>query len=279
MTQVYVPAGEFRMGSTSADLEQILRECSNCLPDWFKDVSPQHKVYLDAFWIDKTEVTNAMFARFVAETSYQTDADKEGTGIIFNLLSEDWKKIKGANWQHPGGPTTDISGLDNHPVVQVSNQDARAYCKWAGRRLPTEAEWEKAARGTDGRNYPWGNQPPAGNLLNFADRSLNVREGDNSGDDGYRNTAPVGSYPAGASPYGALDMSGNVGEHVADWYSEIYYSNSPRRNPTGPSSGDYFVMRGGSWSRARWHVRTFIRVTFTPEKRSNGVGFRCAASP
>jgi formylglycine-generating enzyme required for sulfatase activity len=279
MEQVYVPAGGFLMGTTSADLDQTLQECDNCSRDWFKDEFPQHKVYLDAFWIDKTEVTNAMFTQFVAETSYQTDADKAGTAIIFNLLSEDWKKIKGANWQHPRGPTTDIDGLDNHPVVQMSHNDARAYCEWAGRRLPTEAEWEKAARGTDGRIYPWGNQPPAGNLLNFADRNLNIREGDNSEDDGYLFTAPVGSYPDGASPYGVLDMVGNVGEQVADWYSNTYYASSSARNPTGPSSGNYFVIRGSSWSRAGWHIRSVSRVTFTPEKRSNGVGFRCAASP
>jgi formylglycine-generating enzyme required for sulfatase activity len=234
-------------------------------------------VYLDAFWIDRTEVTNAMFTEFVAATGYKTDAEKVDSGIVFNLLSKDWKLTKGADWQHPRGPTTDIRGLDNHPVVQVNWNDATAYCEWVGRRLPTEAEWEKAARGTDGRVYPWGNQPPAGNLLNFADRNLDAPASNRGEDDGYSFTAPVGSYPDGASPYGALDMAGNVWERVSDWYSD--YASAPARNPTGPSSGDYVIIRGGSWSRAVWHVRTAFRLKYPQVNRSSGQGFRCASSP
>ena len=132
------------------------------------DEKPQHKVTLDAFWIDRTEVTNAMFAKFVAATSYKTDGEKAGKGFVLNLTSGQWEEMAGADWQHPRGPGSDLAGLDQHPVVQVSWNDATAYCAWAGRRLPTEAEWEKAARGTDGRKFPWGNQNVAGDLLNFS---------------------------------------------------------------------------------------------------------------
>ena len=278
MVQVYVPAGKFLMGSTSADIDRVLETCVPCRHEWFQNEIPQRQVYLDAFWIDRTEVTNAMFAEFVAETGYETDAEKEGGGIVLNLFARDWKLVKGANWQHPRGPTTDIQGLDDHPVVQVNWNDATAYCEWAGRRLPTEAEWEKAARGTDGRMYPWGNQPPTGNLVNFADSNLGTPMSNRGEDDGYTFTAPAGSYPDGASPYGVLDMSGNVWERVADWYSDTY-TRAPARNPTGPSSGDHRIIRGGSWSRAAWHVRTAFRYRYSQGNRSSGQGFRCASSP
>ncbi|MBN1430671.1 MAG: formylglycine-generating enzyme family protein [Anaerolineae bacterium] len=278
MEQVYIPAGEFLMGSTDADIDQTLKECSECLREWFINEIPQHKVYLNAYRIDKTEVTNAMFAKFVAETGYETGAEKAGGGIALDLLMMEWKMVAGANWRHPQGPTMDIQGLDNHPVVQMTYHDAQAYCEWAGRRLPTEAEWEKAARGADGDIYPWGNQPPTGNLLNFADRHAYIRMADLDQDDGYPFTSPVGSYPDGASPYGVLDMAGNVWERVADRYSETYDADSPLRNPTGASSGEYVLMRGGSWSRPAWYVRTAIRYRYRKENRSSGIGFRCASS-
>jgi len=279
MVQVYVPAGEFLMGSTEADIDAVMQACPYCQRAWFKDELPQHKVYLDAFWIDRTEVTNAMFAQFVKETGYQTDAEKIGSGIVFQLFSRDWKMIQGANWRHPRGPDTDLTGLDDHPVVQMSGNDSESYCAWAGRRLPTEAEWEKAARGTDARTYPWGNQPPAGNLLNFGDRNLNGNGSDNTVNDGYLFTAPVGSYPAGASPYGALDMAGNVGERVSDWYGADYYAGSPARNPTGLPAGEYHLLRGGSWSRMARYVRTAARYKYRQLNRSNGLGFRCVSAP
>ncbi len=278
MVQVYIPAGEFLMGSTEADIDQVIEECPHCRRDWFTNEMPQHEVYLDAFWIDQTEVTNAMFARFVEETGYETEAEKAGGGIDLNLLSRDWKMVAGANWRHPHGPGSDIQRLDNHPVVQVNYDDAQAYCQWVGRRLPTEAEWEKAARGTDGRIYPWGNQSPAGNLLNFADINGYSLTPDISQDDGYAFTAPVGSYPEGASPYGVLDMSGNAWERVADRYS-TYPIDSQIRNPTGPAEGDHVILKGGSWSRSAWYIRPTARLRYLKENRSSGQGFRCAASP
>jgi len=278
MVQLYVPAGEFRMGSAESDLDRVMADCPGCSRAWFANEAPQHTVYLDAYWIDRTEVTNAMFAQFAAATGYETTAETLGGGIAVNQLSREWKMVAGADWRHPRGPGTDILGLENHPVVQVSYYDAEAYCAWAGRRLPTEAEWEKAARGTDGRRYPWGNQPPAGGLLNFADRNAYMTAADLGADDGYPMTAPVGSFPAGASPYGALDMAGNVWERVADFYDAEYYSRSPRMNPAGPSEGEYVILRGGSWSRPAWYLRAAVRYRYLKINRSTGQGFRCAQS-
>ena len=265
MVMVYVPAGEFTMGSnTEGD-----------------DEKPVHTVALDAFWIDRTEVTNAMFARFVADTAYKTDAEKnDGSAHVFDTSAKDWSLMRGANWQHPRGPSGDLSGLDNHPVVQVSWNDATAYCQWVGRRLPTEAEWEKAARGTDGRTYPWGNQKPAGNQLNSADKNLDVDWADKNVNDGYQFTAPVGNYPAGASPYGVLDMAGNVWNWVADWYGDIYYfSSTSWKNPQGPSSGNYRVLKGGSWVFFAIGVHTSLRGRSVPSDAYDTIGFRCSRSP
>jgi len=228
MELVIVPAGDFLMGSVEGD------------PDAYDDEKPQHVVYLDAFWIDRTEVTNAMFERFVEETGHDA----------------------GTWWRD------EASGKPDHPVVIVSWHDAKAYCEWAGRRLPTEAEWEKAARGTDGRVYPWGNEPPDASRCNF-----NRNVGD---------TTPVGKYsPKGDSPYGAADMAGNVWEWVADWYDEDYYAVSPRDNPQGPSMGDYRVLRGGSWSDNGFgvSVRAAFRFRNSPVLRYGNFGFRCARSP
>jgi len=262
MTLVFVPEGEFEMGSN----------------DGKDDEKPVHTVWLDAFWIDQTEVTNAMFARFIDQTRYETDAEKAGSGFVYNESSKQWEEMKGADWRHPHGPGSSVE--NPHPVVLVSWNDVKTYCEWAGRRLPTEAEWEKAARGTDGRTYPWGNEKPAGNLLNFADRNLDfVDWADTTIDDGYRYTAPVGSYPDGASPYGALDMAGNVWEWVADWNDETYYSSSPDRNPSGPSTRDYRGLRGGSWRDSEDDVRSSSRNWNTPALVDGYRGCRCATSP
>ena len=229
---VFIPAGEFLMGSPEGEGDD--------------DEHPQHTVYLDAFWIDKTEVSNAMYQKCVAAGACQPSDDY---GSDFNAPTQ--------------------------PAVGVSWHDAQAYCQWAGKRLPTEAEWEKAARGPDGRKYPWGNEWDVHRIkrLNFADKNTDYNWSDKEADDGYQHTAPVGSYPAGASPYGALDMAGNVWEWVADWYDANYYANSPDRNPPGPDSGQLRVMRGYSWIND--YVRAAGRLGDSPAIHVKGSGFRC----
>jgi serine/threonine-protein kinase len=273
MILVYVPAGNFIMGSDE---------------DSPYDIGfPQHTVYLDAFWIDSTEVTNTMFAKFVAATKYKTGAEITGSGSVMDSETPGPRNIQmnGADWLHPRGPSSDITNMQDYPVVQIDWIDAKSYCEWAGRRLPSEAEWEKAARGTDGRIYPWGNQPPTGELANIAGMDLVSLVGwaDPNLDDGYKFTAPVGNYPEGVSSYGAFDMAGNVWEAVADYYDRDYYAISPARNPTGPSSGGGHVLRGGSWMMDAFGVRTAFRagIEKVPESRGggfDGLGFRCASS-
>ena len=266
MTMVFVPAGEFLMGSLESE------------PDADEHEKPQRTIYLDAFWIDQTEVTNAQFARFIAATGYRTDAQKVNLSPVYKLETNEWEEMRGANWQQPRGPDSSLDGLDDHPVVQVSWNDAKAYCQWAQRRLPTEAEWEKAARGTDGRRYPWGNTPLESNLINSADRSIEQKWASDRLDDGYRFTAPVGNYPDGASPYGALDMVGNVWEWVADIYDEDYYKEGPDENPQGATFGNYRIRRGGSWRNTQRLVRTTHRLWHNDWSRSDQVGFRCVRS-
>jgi formylglycine-generating enzyme required for sulfatase activity len=201
---------------------------------------PRHQVYLDAFYIDQVEVTVSRYAEFLRSMSrseplvwYQADPRKHG----------------------------------NLPVVGVDWNDADAYCRWAGKRLPTEAEWEKAARGTDERRYPWGTEVPTNRLANFGkDKSVYA----------YEKLAPVESYETGKSPYGVYHMAGNVWEWVADWYDENYYAKSLERNPKGPSSGQYRVQRGGSWGNKPVEVRSALRHRLTPTAQSFFIGFRCA---
>lgn len=226
---VYVPAGEFLMGSPEGQGNEY---------EW-----PQHTVYLNAYWIDKTEVTVAQYSRCVEAGACSPARPDPNSSYC---TSVDDTKF-------------------NHPINCVDWSQAVAYCGWVGRRLPSEAEWEKAARGVDGRLYPWGNQEPRSDLLNF-DASVDSI------------TTPVGQYPAGASPYGALDMAGNVWEMVADWYDENYYRSSPPDNPQGPDGGDYRVLRGGSWVNASAYVRTADRFWAPPYNAYDGAGFRCVHS-
>lgn len=244
MVMVYVPAGAFLMGSGSSDSLA------------YSDEKPQHTVYLDGFWIDRTEVTNKMYALCVGAGSCQPPSGTKS--FTRNSYYRDLQ-------------------YDDYPVIYIAWNGAKAYCEWAGRRLPTEAEWEKAARGTDGRIYPWGDSFD-GTRLNFCDSSCSFDWAYKPVSDGYADTAPVGSYPDGASPYGALDMAGNVWEWVADWYDSRYYSNSPTVNPTGPSSGQGLVLRGGSW----YYVAQFARVAarLGPSRLPYyAIGIRCARSP
>lgn len=260
---VYVPRGYFQMGSDDdTDYER-----------------PMHTVWLDAFWIDQTEVTNAQFEKFVNESNYKTDAEQAGWSYVYDTASTRWVKESGADWRHPRGPSSSLDGLKNHPVTYVSWNDALAYCRWAGRRLPSEAEWEKAARGADGRIYPWGNQVPDQDLANFADRNITLVWADENIDDGYAFTSPVGNYPQGASPYGVLDMAGNVWEWVNDWYDPDYYQQqSVWSNPAGPSTRSGRVLRGGSWSDGASVIRSSFRLGYFPMDWYAFYGFRCAAS-
>jgi len=263
MTLVYVPGGDFTMGSDSSS---------------FASERPVHTVSLDSYWIDRTEVTNFMFEAFVGQRAYQTDAEKSGSSNGYNPDTNKSELTQGADWQHPLGPASNLTDLSQHPVVHVSWNDAVAYCEWAGRRLPTEAEWEKAARGTDGRTFPWGSDFD-GTRLNFADVRLGAFWGNSIFDDGFQFTSPVGIYPAGASPYGALDMSGNVWEWVNDWVDEAYYQSSPPSNPGGPASGEYRIVRGGSWHDPEDGQRAAYRGWAGPEDTDITLGFRCALTP
>jgi formylglycine-generating enzyme required for sulfatase activity len=238
---VYIPPGEFTMGSNDGE----------------SDEHPPHPVYLDGYWIGKYEVTVRQFKKFIT-------AEKRPL--------PDW--------------VSTYSPKDNHPVVGVSWDDANAYCQWLSKKtglkfkLPTEAQWEKAARGTDGRKYPWGKTLPPGNTANFADIKLSIKEkkyytwADKNIDDGYAYTAPVGSYPQGASPYGLMDMAGNVREWCQDWYDKNYYQTSPGKNPTGPKNDASRVLRGGSWGSRAVYLRCSNRVSDDPSYRIGYVGFR-----
>lgn len=228
---VLVQAGEFLMGNEA------------------EGDAPPHRVSLDAFYIDRYEVTNARYLKFVEATRHR--APQHVVDPQYDLWT---------------GPVLS-PGVADLPVVNVDWSDADAYCRWAGERLPTEAEWEKAARGTDGRLYPWGNEAPSFARLNFSRRWQ-----------GAHTIQPVGSYESGGSPYGALDMAGNVWEWVSDWYDAGSYAAGPARNPQGPSSGSSKVLRGGSWTNSADTVRTTHRREEDPDMRNSDSGFRCARS-
>ena len=171
------------------------------------------------------------------------------------------------------------SQFNDYPVINVDWYQAKIYCEWRGARLPTEAEWEKAARGMDDRSYPWGAFFD-GTKVNYCDKNCNAAVGwvDSSYNDRYAETAPVGSYPNGISPFSLYDMAGNVAEWVADWYSSTYYQIAPFENPFGPSNGEFRALRGGSWWDADFNVRTWNRSWLDPDSWDDAVGFRCARS-
>jgi len=263
VAQVFVPAGSFLMGSAAGD------------PLAADDEKPQREITLNnSFWLDQTEVTNAQFAEFVEATGHETTAEEQGNGYTINDQGA-FALVEGANWLHPYGPQSDISGMDTHPVVLVSWEDADAFCQWRDSRLPTEAEWEYAARGPDNPIYPWGNEFD-GTRLNFCDESCEFDHRDATVNDGHERTAPVGTYPAGASWVAAFDMSGNVWEWVNDWYDSAYYENAPAENPIGPETDSFRVLRGGAWSNGDQVVRAADRRYNDPADRSSNFGFRCA---
>jgi formylglycine-generating enzyme required for sulfatase activity len=273
MEMVYVPAGAFTMGSSDEEINALLVECSPCQRAWFLDEQPLHRVFVDAFWIDRTEVTNAQFVEFLNAVG-ELEESCEG-GPCFDLKSED----ADSRILRRDGVYATETGYQDHPVVEVAWRAAKAYCTWAGAWLPTEAQWEKAARGADGRAYPWGSAFDCrkGNFDDETQYGDYVVPG-GKGCDGYVTTAPVGSFPEGASPYGVLDMAGNAQEWTADRYESDYYGHSPGRNPQGPASGEFPVMRGGSWDSYAWYLRVAFRdYGLHLEHTHRGVGFRCAA--
>ena len=271
---VYIPDGSFTMGS---DVNYNLRR-GFCLTPW-------HEVTLDAYWINKTEVTIAAFRKFVEATGFTTDGEKLGNaGWIWNHKENDWNKIEspdsGPNWKRPLGGKKTPTGIEDHPVSQVSWHDAAAYCAWAGGRLPTEADWERAARGdNDTRIYPWGNEDILGHLLNFGDKSFHCKFCDYRVNDNYEYTAPVGSFPAGASPFGLLDMAGNVYEWVQDSYDgSSCYPGGSITNPAPVEGGNERIMRGGSYADydgLYWKLRVDNRWSRLPGSSFADVGIRC----
>ena len=258
-----IPAGDFMMGS----------------PDGREDERPVHHVSLDSFYLDKYEVTNRLFQSFVRETAYVTTAEEEGRAAGVTSGGE-WEVIPGANWLRPEGRETVFeSHREEHPVVSVSWYDADTYCRWAGKRLPTEAEFEYALRAGTQTIYWWGDGSPAPQRrANVADESAKRQFPElpivTGYDDGYERSAPVGSFDP--NPWGLHDMIGNVTEWTADWYEEDYYRNSPDRNPIGPFSGKYKVLRGGSWHNGPLGVRSGYRRSSQPGYRYDHFGFRCA---
>ncbi len=258
-----IPAGEFTMGSAEGT-------------DGLPDEHPERRVYIGAFLLDRLEVTNRAYAAFVQATGHRAPANSNPSATL---------------WEHE----RPLAAILDHPVVNVSWDDAVAYCLWLGKRLPTEAEWEKAARGTDARRYPWGKDwdiAKANSASYWAGRTIDFQSGADwdafwlkgdgarlskeKGIKGEVLTLPVGSFPEGVSPYGALDMAGNAAEWVADWFDPNYYRNAPLSDPPGPARGAIKSMRGGSWLKPAVSLRTSDRDWGTMDSRPSGTSFRCA---
>jgi len=260
----WIPPGTFAMGCVPNDAE--------CEPQEL----PRHRVRLTAgYWLGRTEVTVAAFRRFVGETGFRTGAEIDGEGIVWK--GDRWAKQDRASWRRPG-----FTQNVNHPVVMASWVDASSYCHWAGGRLPTDAEWERAARGgREGARYVWGagrhprvaGHPQANVPDASAGRAFrwHVFEGY---DDGFIYTAPVGSFAP--NRFGLHDMAGNAYEWVFDWYAVDYFASSPLENPPGPANGRFRVLRGGSWAYYVKRVRLSARGAVRPGDARANVGFRCA---
>lgn len=256
---------------------------------------PIRKVRLDGFWIDTRAVTNSQFEEFVEHTGYVTDAERYGWSFVFHLfLSPEsekrakgvaegapwWRGVEGASWRHPEGPDSSLDGRMDHPVIHVSHNDAVAYCRWAGKRLPTEAEWEYAARGgLKQRRFPWGNTLTPG-----GEHRCNIWQGEfpgkNTEEDGYLGTAPVDAFEPNG--FGLYNVSGNVWEWCSDWFSATFHKkgdNSVQVNPEGPPTGTTRVIRGGSYLCHKSYCnryRVAARTSNTPDSSTGNMGFRCA---
>ena len=310
---VWIPGGEFSMGCKLPS-EGV---CTMATMNAVNDAQPIHRVYVDGFWMDKTDVTNEEFAKFVEATGYVTIAERTPTREEYptakpeNLVAGSpvftpppkpvplddymqwWRYVPGANWRHPTGPGSDLKGKGNYPVVQVAYLDAVAYAKWAGKRLPTEAEWEFAARGgLSGKTYAWGDElRPGGKwMANIYQGQFPVKD---TGEDGYAGIAPAAQYPPNG--YGLYDMAGNVWQWCSDWYRPDCYAQLKAagvvvaRNPKGPDSsydpGDdqpQRVQRGGSFLCTDQYCTRYMMGTRGKgdiDTGDNNVGFRCVVSP
>ena len=309
---VWIPGGEFSMGCKLPSTGF----CTTATMNAVNDAQPIHRVYVDGFWMDRTDVTNEEFAKFVNATGYLTVAEIAPTkeqfptappenlvagSVVFtptaqpvplNDYSQWWRYIKGANWRHPTGPDSDLQGKEKYPVVQVCYADAVAYAKWAGKRLPTEAEWEFAGRGgLSGKTYAWGDElrPEGKWMANTYQGQFPVED---TGDDGFVGLAPVAQFPPNG--YGLYDMAGNVWQWCSDWYRPDYYSQLKlagivvARNPSGPDSsfdpGDdqpQHVQRGGSFLCTDQYCTRYMMGTRGKgdfDTGNNTVGFRCVIS-
>lgn len=257
MVTVFVPGGSFVMGSTEPEVDDAITLCAEhygvCNRWYYMQEHPQHPVSLDGFWLDRTEVSNEQYRRCVEAGMCEEPATCS-----------------------KGTPTYADPAKSDHPVVCVGWQDARAYCHWAGARMPTEAEWEFASRGEQRRIFPWGDLFD-GSRLNYCDTNCEANHADPRYDDGFAKTSPAGSYPAGASWIGALGMGGNVSEWVGDWLGS--YTPEAQSNPTGPSEGSDKLIKGCSWFSHPTYCRGAARGSVDPGTRFDYLGFRCAASP
>ena len=274
---VLLPGGTFLMGTDTKEGFPADGE------------GPVRSVRVDSFYIDVYAVCNTSFERFVSDTQYVTEAERFGWSFVFegNLPdrgaglqsvpgAEWWKRVEGATWRTPEGPGSNITNRENHPVVHVSWNDAMAYAKWAGKRLPTEAEWEYAARGgLVQKLYPWGDEltPGGKHLCNIWQGEFPVH---NTAEDGYRSTAPVDAFPPNG--YGLYAMTGNTWEWCADWFDAQYHALATRDNPVGPPSGSARVIKGGSYLCHRSYCnryRVAARSSNTPDSSTAHTGFRC----
>ena len=278
---VRIEGGAFRMGAEGA-------EC------WVADgEGPVREISLDSYFLDRTAVTNEAFAAFMETTGYQSEAERFGWSFVFHnqipkahlkrirfdraFGIEWWAKVEGACWKKPGGSGTNIRKRMDHPVVHVSWHDARSFCQWAGKRLPTEAEWERAARGGDeGQIYPWGDELTPGGK-----HHCNIWQGrfpeEDTGADGYAGTAPARSFPSNL--FGLYNMMGNAWDWVADWFDPRYPRDAPVDNPLGPAKGSEKVIRGGSFLCHESYCnryRNSARTKVTPDSTTCHLSFRCA---